>query len=129
VPPSPDELERLLRKARPDPSPDFIRALEASLVPPPERRTARKGLASHWRIAATACAFATALIAIGIVLAIAGALPFGVGAGKNAQAGQDCRTVTVQRRERRARLVQDRHGKLRVRYHTELVRRPVKRCR
>ena len=127
--PSPHELEGVLRKARPEPPPDFVRSLEHALLPHPERRTRRERWAPRWRVAAAACASAAALVAIGIVLGVAGALPFSAGAGDDAEAGPVCRTVIVERRARVGYVVRDKHGGFRLRYRREMVQRPVKRCR
>jgi hypothetical protein len=122
--PSTHELERLLRTARPQPRADFVRTLEASL---PQRRAPIR--APRWRVAFAACASATALVAVATVLGAVGALPFSVGAGKEAKAGEDCQIVLVQRRARLPHVVRKRNGDLHVVYRTQMVRRAVKRCR
>jgi hypothetical protein len=122
--PSTQELEGLLRAARPRPRPDFVRTLEASL-PAPRAPV----LLPRWRVAFAACAAATALVAVGVVLGMAGALPFSAGAGKDAAAGQDCRIVFVERSERVPHLVRKHNGDLRVVHRLQRVQRPVKRCR
>jgi hypothetical protein len=124
VRPSTQELERLLRSARAQPRADFVRELEASLPAP--RASARP---PRWRVAFAACAAAAALVAVTIVLGATGVLPFSVGAGKDAQAGQDCRIVWVERFERQAYIVHGHNGRLRVAYRLRPVQRPVKRCR
>jgi hypothetical protein len=127
--PSTDELEHLLRAARPVPPADFARALENALLPRPAPVKWRDRWAPRWRLAVAATGSAIALLAVAAVLGIAGALPFSVGAGKNAEAGQDCRTVMVDRRERQAYFVRGRNGRVHLRFRTALVRRPVTRCR
>ena len=126
--PSNHELERLLRTARPQPREDFVRALQDSLPQPraPGRAPIRL---PRWRVAFAACASAAALVAVATVLGAVGALPFSAGAGKEAKAGQDCEIVLVQRRARLPHLVRKRDGDLHVVYRTQMVRRPVKRCR
>jgi hypothetical protein len=103
--------------------------LEETLLPPPERTVRRERWSPRWRLAFAACASAAALVAIGIVLGVAGALPFSAGAGRDAQAGQHCRNVIVERRQRVGFVVRDAHGGFHLRYRRELVQRPVKRCR
>jgi hypothetical protein len=122
VDPSQDDLERLLRTARPTPRPGFVRELERTLRPQrPERRRLRLVLA--------ATGVATALASLVLVLSIAGLLPGSSNGSKPVQAAPKCRTVIVERRERRPYFVRLDNGELRVRYHMELVRRPVRRCR
>jgi hypothetical protein len=124
VSPSTQELERLLRSARAQPRADFVRELEASL-PAPRAPV----LSPRWRLAFAACAAAAALVAVTIVLGATGALPFSAGAGRDAQAGQDCRIVLVERTERVPYVVRARNHRLRVVYRMQRVSRPVKRCR
>jgi hypothetical protein len=128
VSPSTHELERLLRTARPQPRADFVRTLEASLPQPraPIRAPIR---APRWRVAFAACASAAALVAVATVLGAVGALPFSVGAGKEAKAGQDCQIVFVQRRARVPHVARKRNGDLHVVYRMQMVRKTVKRCR
>lgn len=121
---STQELEGLLRAARPRPRPDFVRTLEASL-PGPRAPV----LPARWRLAFAACASAAALVAVVVVLGIVGALPFSAGAGKDAKAEQDCRIVFVERFERLPKLVRKRNGDLRVVHRLQRVQRAVKRCR
>lgn len=118
------ELERLLRTARPQPRPDFVRSLEASLPRP--RAPLR---APRWHVVFAACASGVAIIAITIVLGVAGALPFSTGAGKDAEAGPRCRTVFVERRTHLPHLVRGHDGDLRIVYRWRRVQEPVRRCR
>jgi hypothetical protein len=80
-------------------------------------------------VAFAACASAAALVAVAIVLGMVGALPFSAGAGEDANAGQHCRIVFVERSERLPYLVRKRNGDLRVVHRLRRVQRPVKRCR
>ena len=103
--------------------------LEKTLLPPPERTVRRERWSPRLRLAFAVCASAAALVAIGIVLGVLGALPFSAGAGRNAQAGQHCRNVIVERRQRVGFVVRDAHGGFHIHYRREMVQRPVKRCR
>jgi hypothetical protein len=124
VHPTPDDLERLLRAARPAPRPDFVRELERSLAPPrAERRRGRV------RVALAASGFAAALATVAILLGVAGLLPLSSGGGHPAQAAPKCRTLLVERRVRMPHITRDRDGELTVRYHMRMVQRPVRRCR
>jgi hypothetical protein len=124
VNPTPDDLERLLRTARPAPRPAFVRELERSLVPPrAERRRVRV------RVVLAASGFAAGLATLAILLSVTGLLPLSSGGGRPAQAAPTCYTVLVERRVRMPYIVRDRHGELTVRYHMRMVPRPVRRCR
>jgi hypothetical protein len=120
----PDDLERLLRSARPTPRPEFVRDLERSL---PLRRPPRER--QRLQVALAGVGLATALAAVAIVAALAGLLPFSQGSASRTQAKPNCERVVVERRERRAYFVVDRNGDIRVRYRVETVPRIVNRCR
>jgi hypothetical protein len=121
---TPEDLERLLRAGRPVPPPDFVGALERKLIPR-RPRTDRVRM----RVAIAGVGFAFALAAMVIALGAAGLLPIQLGGGSGAQAERDCRTVIVARKERVPLFVRDANGELVVRYHTQTVSRPVRRCR
>jgi hypothetical protein len=120
----PEDLERVLRSARPTPRPEFVRELERSL---PVRRAEHQR--RRLRVAFAGVGLATALAVVAIVAAIAGVLPFSSGSAHRAQAKPDCQRVVVERRERRPYLVVDRNGDIHVRYRVETVPRLVNRCR
>jgi hypothetical protein len=121
---TPEDLERLLRAGRPAPRPDFVSALERGLIP----RSPRSGRA-RMRVAIAGVGFAFALAGMVIALGAVGLLPIQLGGGSGAQAERDCRTVMVQRKERVPSFVRDANGEITVRYHTQTVSRPVRRCR
>ena len=121
---TPEDLERVLRGGGPIPRPDFVRALELSLIPP-RPRTDR----GRMRVAITGLGLAVALAATVIALGAAGVLPIQLGGGSGAQADRDCRIVTVKRIERVPSFVRGSDGEFVVRYHTQIVSRPVRRCR
>jgi hypothetical protein len=121
---TPEDLERLLRTGRPRPQPDFTRALERKLIPERPRRERRQ-----LRVLIASVGLAFALGAMVIALGAAGLLPIQIGGGSRAQAERDCGMVMVERRERIPSFERDRNGEPVVRYHTETVQRPVRRCR
>jgi hypothetical protein len=121
---TPEDLERVLRTGRPVPPPDFVAGLERTLIPP-RPRTDRVRM----RVGIAGLGFAFALAAMAIALGATGLLPMQVGGGSDAEAERDCRTVIVERRERVPSFARDADGELVVRYHTQTVSRPVRRCR
>ena len=121
---TPEDLERLLRAGRPVPPPDFVAGLERTLIPP-RPRTDRVRM----RVGIAGLGFAVALAAMAIALGAAGLLPIQVGGGSDAEAERDCRTVIVERRERVPSFARHADGELVVRFHTQTVSRPVRRCR
>ena len=121
---TPEDLERLLRAGRPVPRPDFVPALERRLIP---RRPRPDPV--RIRVAAAGVGLAFALAAMIIALGATGLLPIQLGGGSGAQAERDCRTVMVERKQRVPSFVRDANGELVLRYHTETVSRPVRRCR
>jgi hypothetical protein len=117
--PIPNDLERWLRESSPKPPDEFVRELETRLFPaPPPRR------ASLLASAATA----VALTAVAVVFGVLGLLPSALEPDRPATATERCRTVMVERTVRRPLFVTGRDGELVVRYHREVVKRPVKRC-
>jgi hypothetical protein len=121
---TPEDLERLFRVGRPVPRPDFVGALERRLIPR-RPRTDRVRM----RVAIAGVGFAFALAAMVIALGAAGLLPIQLGGGSGAKAERDCRMVMVERNERVPTFVRDPNGDFVVRYHTQTVLRPVRRCR
>lgn len=118
----PHELERLLRRARPEPRPAFAAELRRTLFPPPvERRRHRvQAVVVGWALAGS-------LALGGLVLSVVGLLP--LTSGDRAQAGRDCETVLVERALREPVFERAPGGELRVR--RVLVREPrwIRRCR
>jgi hypothetical protein len=112
-----------MRAARPTPRPDFVTELERSLLTGAPTRDRRR-----LRVAFAGAAFAVVLAALVVAMSISGLLPFTSG-GSPASARQDCHNVVIHPTERRPYFVRDRSGELHVRYHSEVVRRVVKRCR
>lgn len=93
-----DGYDRLLRAARPAPRPDFVRELECRLLSdiPSARRAGR----SVVPVFVAALAFAAALIAVVLVLAVTGLMPPGLGRDDPVQAGQQsqvapCRIIVT----------------------------------
>jgi hypothetical protein len=119
-----DDLERMLRVARPAPREEFVRELERSL---PARRAARERRRLRVVIAGTGAA--TALAAVAVAMSVSGLLPLTSGGGSPAEAERQCRTVVVERMERRPYFVRDRSGEPQVRYRLERVPRYIRRCR
>jgi hypothetical protein len=117
----PDEMERLLRAARPEPRREFVEVLERRLLP----RRQRRRLPRAFAVAATAAALAM----VGAILSVLGTLPGRLGGDRPANAKDDCKTVMVERIVRRPHFVVGRDGALRLAYRPERVRRPVQRCR
>jgi hypothetical protein len=118
-------LELLLQRSRPVPRAAFVHELEQRLVPRREPGRAR------WlrRPLFAGAAAATGLASAAVVLALAGGGPLAPGGGDASRASQDCRFVTVKKRERVPLIVVDRDGQPSLRYRMQLVERPVKRCR
>jgi hypothetical protein len=119
-----DDLDRLLRAARPAPPAAFVCELERSLA----GRLARKP--DNWRVRmlVAGSGLAAGLAAVAILLAVGGLLPFTSSAGR-ADADEDCPITHVERIERRPYLVHDSEGKLQIRYRLERAPRLVRRCR
>ena len=108
-----EQVERILRDSRPEPDPDYVRSLERRLIGSPRRE--------HRPLLAGA-AFAGAVASAVLALSLAGVGPL-AGGGGGAQAGSDCKFVTVAKREKVPELVQ---GQLVLRERT--VHRRIKRC-
>jgi hypothetical protein len=122
-----DDPELLLRTLRPQPRPEFVSALEASLKrslesprPAPRRRRMPRLV--------VAVGVAGALASGVFVLSISGALPQNVGSAGDAAAERECDTVTEWRLERRPRVVFGRDGNLELLTQPRLVARPAIRC-
>ena len=116
----PEDMDRLLRAAKPKPRSDFVDELERRILPEPRQRGTPRLVAALSTVAALASVLA--------LLGIAGALPSPLRAERPASAKDDCSIVIVERIERRPYFVTGRDGALRVKYRRESVRRPVKRC-
>jgi hypothetical protein len=118
-------LELLLERSRPVPRAAFVHELQQRHLP--EREPARAKLFRRPLFAGGAAAAGLACGAV--VLALAGGGPLAPGGGDDSRASDDCRFVTVKKRERVPRIVLDRDGQPSVRYRVQLVERRVKRCR
>ena len=71
---------------------------------------------------------ATALAVVTLALSVTGVLPFTSGSSP-AQADRNCKTLLIERSERKPYFVRDRNGAVQVRYRVETVPRLVRRCR
>jgi hypothetical protein len=118
-------LELLLERSRHVPRAAFVHEVEQRLVP--EREPSRAGWLKRPLFAGGAAA--TGLAAAALVLALAGGGPLAPGGSDDSRASQDCRFVTVEKRERVPLIVVDRDGEPSLRYREQLVERRVKRCR
>jgi hypothetical protein len=114
-----DDMERLLREAKPEPRPEFVEAIETQLLPERRRHRAPRLVAAGAMVAA--------LGIVVTILGLLGASPARLGGDHPAKAKDDCRTVMVERVERRPYVAVGQGGDLRIRYRPERVRRPV--CR
>jgi hypothetical protein len=120
---APDDLERLLQRARPAPREEFVRELERSL---PRQRPERDR--RHLRVLVTGWGLATALAVVGLALSVTGLLPFTSGSDP-AQADRNCKTIVVEHSQRMPYFVRRHSGAIQVRYRVETVPRLVRRCR
>ena len=117
-----DELDRLLRAARPAPSDRYVAATERRLLgrPVAGRRGRRRLLG--------ALGLSSALAATLVIAGLAGSGPLAPGGDTPSQAGDRCHTVRVKRVEQVGTLV-IRDGKPVVVKQPRVVTREVKRCR
>ncbi len=121
----PDRVEALLRSNRPEPRPGFRDELAQELFPAhhpsrlPRPRLPRPLLMG----AATATAMATGVIA----MSLAGAGPL-AGSNGGVEATNNCRTVTVMRRQRVPYVVHSPDGGTRIAYRYKMKQRQVRRC-
>jgi hypothetical protein len=120
-----DRLELLFQRSRPVPPAAFVHELEQRLLPECEPTRARRFRSPLFAGGAAA----TGLASAALVLALAGGGPLAPGGGDDSRASEDCRFVTVKKRERVPLIVVDRDGQESVRYRVQLVERRVKRCR
>jgi hypothetical protein len=120
---APDDLERLLQRARPSPREEFVRELERSL---PRQRTRRDR--RQLRVLVAGCGLAGALAVVALALSVTGLLPLTSGSSR-AQADRNCKTMIVERSERKPYFVRRRDGAIRVRYRVVTEPRLVRRCR
>jgi hypothetical protein len=117
-------MESRLRSARPQPDNDFVLRLEGELLT--DARAPRQGTRRFaWR-PTFAAGFAVAAIALlTLIFDLAGIGPFSN--DKPVQAGDQCRTVVVTKRERTPVVVRE-NGKDVVHFAMRPVQRHVKRC-
>jgi hypothetical protein len=120
---APDDLERLLKRARPAPREEFVRELQRSL---PRQRTERDR--HHLRVLVAGWGLASALAVVALVLSVTGLLPLTSGSSP-AQADRNCTTMIVERSVRKPYFVRRREGEIQVRYRLEMEPRLVRRCR
>ena len=117
-----DPAERFLRDLRPEPRPDFVRELEASLL---SRSRGRE----RFRVLVAGSGICASLAALTLLLGIFGLLPWGVGESRRSEADNGCKTVIRVHKERRPVIVVTDDGRLRTEQRLTDVRTPVKRCR
>jgi hypothetical protein len=120
---APDDLERLLQRARPAPREEFVRELERSLPRQRRRRDPRP-----LRVLVAGCGLATALAVVALALSVTGLLPFTSGSN-SAEADRNCKTMMVVRQERKPYFMRLPDGAVEVRYHVKTMPRLVRRCR
>src|SRR4051794_38813086 len=89
------EMESRLRSARPQPDNEFVYSLEGELFA--DARAPRQGI-FRWRPSFAAGLAVAAIALLTLVLDLAGIGPFSD--DKPVQAGDNCKTVTVTKRER-----------------------------
>jgi hypothetical protein len=119
------EMESRLRSARPRPDIDFVSRLEGELFA--TARAPRRGLRGFSLRPAFVAGVAVAAIALlTLVFDLAGIGPFS-GDDAPVQAGDNCRTIVVTKRERTPVVVHQ-NGKDVVRFQMRPVKRHVKRC-
>ncbi len=116
----PDRVEALLRNNRPEPRPGFREELAQDLFP--ARRPSRLP-----RPLLAAAATATAMAAGVIAMSLAGAGPL-AGSNGGVEATNNCKTVTVMRRQRVPYVVRSRDGRTRITYRYKMKQRQVRRC-
>jgi hypothetical protein len=129
--PTMEDAEDLLRRSRPQPSPEFVAELEEVLLRSVEPRRARARRFPTFRPSRrliAASGFGAALAALLVTLSIAGALPLNVGGANDAAADRNCTTITRWTLERRAVLAVGPDKRMHVSYRKTLVPRRVVRC-
>ena len=115
------EAEKLLRAVRLEPGSEFVRDLEHRLLADRKRKA---GLPTLF----AGLALGMGLTLVIVALAVAGVLPMGLGRDQEASAKEDCRTIMVERTQRRPEIVTGRDGQLEIVYRRTVVRRPMTRC-
>jgi hypothetical protein len=113
-------MESRLRSARPQPDNDFVRRLEGELFA--NARAPRRERRFQWRPRFAAGLAVAALAMLTLLFDLAGIGPFSDDNGP-VQAGDNCKTVVVTKRERQPVTV---NGKVVFKYRD--VQRHVKRC-
>ena len=116
----PDRVEALLRSNRPEPRPGFRDELAQELFP--ARRPSRLP-----RPLLVGAATATAMAAGAVAMSMVGAGPLASSNG-DVEATDNCRTVTVKRRQRVPYVVQSSNGRTRIAYRYKMKQRQVRRC-
>ena len=116
------ELDALLRARRPTPDASWVRATQERLFPERRRWT------FEWPVARLGAVVALGLAALVLALSLAGVGPLG-GNDRSVQAKDDCKTVTVTRKERVPSIVKGADGQPRVVYSERPVQRLERRCK
>lgn len=115
-----DRVEALLRQSRPEPRAGFRDELARELFDQGRSTRVPRPLLVA---AATVTAVATAVLG----MSLAGVGPL-AGSDGGVEATDNCRTVTVVRRERVPYVTRSRSGETRIAYRSERKRRQVRRC-
>jgi hypothetical protein len=120
---APDEqIVEVLRASRPDPSPEFLASLEATLFVAPAQRSPRQRPVLVGAFAAAGVALAA------LVLSLAGVGPLAASQKQDVKARTGCDYVAVKKWISVPSLVRPRGGEPRIVYREQLVERQVKRC-
>jgi hypothetical protein len=123
------DVERLLRKARPRPRPEFVRELERSLFRPRAVRPAAAPRRRRRRRFLVGVSFASALGLLLVVLAVAGVRPLGTAGTTGAAADRHCVIVETWALVRRPRVTVTRDGRIVITTRPDLTLQPRIRCR
>jgi hypothetical protein len=100
-----------------------VRELERSL---PRQRSDRDG--HSLRVLVVGWGLASALAVVALALSVTGVLPFTSGSSP-ARADRNCKTMVVERSQRKPYFVRRRDGTIQVRYRSVTEPRLVRRCR
>lgn len=116
------QIDALLRRARPEPDPQWVRDTEARLLP--ERPQRSWFPMPQVRLGAV---FAVGLAILVLGLSLAGVGPLGA-SNEPVVADDDCRTVQVTRTERVPRIVERPGAEPQIVYENRRVQRLERRC-
>jgi hypothetical protein len=124
-------VEQLLLRARPEPSPEFLRELEASLVDARRPRRLPSWRPGHRgaRRLVVALGAAAAFAAVMFALSLAGVRPLGTGGTTGAEAERQCISVTQWRVQREPAVTVTEAGRLVLSSRLRLEPQRRLRCR